>query len=343
MNGRHPAGGTPSAARRIPRGLLVLIVLLPVLAACGGTARPSPPTKQISPVPAARYPRPEYLADTAWLAGRLNDPAVRVVDLSPLADYRNGHIPGAVHVWWQDLIEVNNNTYGMLVDPASRRRVIGEAGIGPATTVVAYDNAGGRYAAYFLWVLAYTDYGQGRLLNGGLDTWRIEGRPVTRAVPTVAPVTLAERPTNESVLLYSGEDLLPRLNQPGLAIVDARSALEGRETWGGRLRLGRIPGARPIPWERNLGQKGTEVLRDPIELPIVYGNQGLKPDQEIVVYALTGVEAAQTFWTMRVLGYTNVKLYDGSWAEWGAAVAGTPYRIEPLAVGSGPPDAVARR
>lgn len=343
MKGYQP----PRARRALFRSgipvILAALLLLPFLVACGGQARPTPRTKQIKPVPAARYPRPEYLADTAWLADRLNDPAVRIVDLSPLADYRRGHIPGAVHVWWQDLIEVNNNTYGMLVDPASRRRVLGAAGIGPSTTVVAYDNAGGRYAAYFLWVLAYADYGQGRLLNGGLDTWRQEGRPVTRDVPSVAPMSLAERPANENILLFSGEDLLPRLNQPGLAIIDARSAAEGRVTWGGRLRVGRIPGARPVPWERNLGQKGTEVLRDPVELPLVYSTQALQLDQEIIVYALTGVEAALTFWTMRILGYTNVKLYDGSWAEWGAVVAGTPYRIEPLAVGKGPPDTVARR
>lgn len=317
--------------------LALLVLLAPLLVACGGGSRPQAPTIQVKPVPADRYPRPEYLADTAWLADHLNDPAVRVVDLSTLANYRRGHIPGAVHVWWQDLTELHNDTYGMLVDPASRKRVIGNAGIAPGMTVVAYDDAGGRYAAYFLWVLTYTNYATGRLLNGGLAAWRNEGRPVTGAIPTVKPVILADQPTNESVLLYGGKELLTRLDEGNLAIVDARSAREGEETWNGKLRVGRIPNARAIPWERNLGQKGTAVLRDPGELPGVYANQGLKPEQEVIVYGLTGVDAAQTFWTLRVLGYQKVRLYDGSWAEWGAVRPGTPFKIEPLAVGDAPP------
>ncbi len=332
QQGHRPANGKTASGLRVVAWLGTLALLVSLLAGCAGQGRAQPPTIQVRPTPADQYPRPELLADTAWLAARLDDPTVRVVDLSPLADYRAGHIPGAVHVWWQDLTEVNNFTYGMLVDPASRRRVIGAAGIAPGMTVVAYDNAGGRYATYFLWVLTYTDIAPGRLLNGGLDTWRREGRPVTRRIPEVAPVALAERPTNEAVL-HNGKDLLARLGERDLAVVDARNAEEGRETWGGRLRVGRIPGSHPIPWDRNLGQKGTAVVRDPVELPVVYSRFGLRKDQEIIVYALTGVEAAQTFWTLRVLGYERVKIYNGSWAEWGAVVPGTPYPIEPLAVG----------
>lgn len=328
---RRPIG----PLERLGLALAVLLCLAPLLAACGGQARPAAPRIQVKPVPAARYPRPELLADSAWLAERLNDPNVRVVDLSPLADYRRGHIPGAVHLWWQDLTEVNNVTYGMLVDSASRKRVLSQAGIAPGKTVVAYDNAGGRYAAYFLWTLLYSGYGEGRLLNGGMGTWRAEGRPITRTVPAVTPAALADRPTDETVL-YNGEDLLSRLNDRNLAIVDARTVTEARQTWGGRLRLGRIPNARPVPWDRNLGQKDTAVVREPDELRKVYADHSLRLEQEIVIYALTGVDAAQTFWTMRLLGYQQVKIYNGAWAEWGAAVPGTPYRIEPLAVGASP-------
>lgn len=313
------------------------LVMLLLLVGCGGGQPPPAPTITVKPVPAERYPRPELLADPSWLAERLNDPYLRVVDLSPLADYRRGHIPGAVHLWWQDLIELQNPTYGMLIDPEGRKRVLGAAGIEAGMTVVAYDNAGGRYAARLLWLLVYTDYAAGRLLNGGLAAWRAEGHPVTRAAPKVTPTTLADRPTNEAVL-HNGQDLLARLGEPGLAIVDARTAAERREQWNGRLRgPGRIPGARPIPWDRNLGQKGTAIVRDPVELPVVYEGQGLRRDQEIVVYGVTGVDAAHTFWILRVLGYEGVKLYDGSWAEWGANRPGTPYPIEPLAVGARPP------
>jgi thiosulfate/3-mercaptopyruvate sulfurtransferase len=336
---------TGTGPGRALTALAVLVVLAPLLAGCGGDRSPRLPTLMVTPTPADRYPRPELLADTAWLAERTADPDVRLVDLSPLVDYERGHIPGAVHVWWQDLVEVYNGTYGMLVAPAGRKAVLGRAGITPEMTVVAYDNQGGRYAARFLWVLAYTGYGKGRLLNGGIGVWRAEGRPTTRERPRIARTALEDRPTDESVL-YNGEDLLARLGDRSLGIVDARTFAEGGETWNGRLREGRIPGARGVPWVRNLGQLGTAIVRDPEELPKVYETQELRKDQEIIVYGLTGADAAHTFWIMRVLGYERVRLYDGSWAEWGAARAGTPFPIEPLAVGAAPADpgpAAARR
>lgn len=318
--------------------LTAFLLLLPLLAACGQTR--AEPTTTLKPRPSSEYPRPEYLADSAWLAERLNDPFTRIVDLSPLADYERGHLPGAVHVWWQDLIEVNNNTYGMLVDPAGRKRVFERAGIDNTITVVAYDNAGGRYAARFLWALLYADYAAGRLLNGGLASWQAEGRPVTRDVPTVEPTRLPDIPPNETILT-NGEDILTGLGQNTLAVIDTRTLAEGRETWDGQLRFGRIPGARSIPWDRNLIQKNTAIVRDPAELARVYESQALARDQPIVVYGLIGADGAHTFWTLRILGYTNVRLYDGAWAEWGANRPGTPYQVEPLAVGNDPGPVVA--
>jgi thiosulfate/3-mercaptopyruvate sulfurtransferase len=312
----------------------IAIILLPLLVACSGG--PTAPTNMVQPIPADQYPRPELLADTGWLVARLGDRNIRIVDLSPLADYERGHIPGAVHVWWQDLVEIHNPTYGMLVDPAGRKRVLERAGIEYQMSVVAYDNAGGRYAARFLWVLAYTNYASGRLLNGGYAQWQVEGRPTTRDVPQLAPSRLPDNvPTNEDTL-YNGEDLLARLGQQGLAVVDTRTDVEGAETWGGRLRFGRIPGARSIPWNRNLAQKNTAIVREPPDLLRVYESQDLKRDQEIIVYGLTGVDAAHTFWMLRVLGFNRAKLYDGAWAEWGAERNAAMYPVEPLAVGDDP-------
>ena len=321
----------PRSALIIPA---ILALLLPLLVACSNG--PTAPTITVTPIPADQYPRPELLADTGWLAERLADRNVRVVDLSPLADYERGHIPGAVHVWWQDLVEINNLTYGMLADPARRKRVLEQAGIEYQMSVVAYDNAGGRYAARFLWVLEYTNYASGRLLNGGYAQWRAEGRATTRDVPNWGESRLPDNvPTNEGAL-YNGEDLLGRLGQQGFAVIDTRTLSEGQATWGGQLRFGRIPGARSIPWDRNLAQKGTAIVREPPDLLRVYESQELNRDQEIIVYGLTGVDSAHTFWMLRVLGFDKAKLYDGAWAEWGASRNAGQYPVEPLAVGDAP-------
>ena len=318
-------------ARVVP---MLLALLLPLLVACSN--QPTAPTNTVQPIPADQYPHPERLADTGWLAERLTDPFIRIVDLSPLADYEQGHIPGAVHVWWQDLVETNNPTYGMLIDPAGRRRVLERAGIGYQTTVVAYDNAGGRYAARFLWVLEYTNYAAGRLLNGGFAQWQAERRPQTRDVPQIAASRLPDNVPPNAAVLYNGEDLLTHLGQQGFAVIDTRTVNEGRETWGDRLRFGRIPGARSIPWDRNLAQKGTAIVREPADLLRVYESQDLKRDQEIIVYGLIGPDAAHTFWMLRVLGFDKAKLYDGAWAEWGAARNEARFPVEPLAVGEVP-------
>jgi thiosulfate/3-mercaptopyruvate sulfurtransferase len=323
-----------SGQRRLAVGVALLALLLPLLVAC--SSEPTAPTNTVKPIPADQYPHPELLADTGWLAERLSDRNIRIVDLSPLEDYEKGHIPGAVHVWWQDLMEVNNLTYGMLVDPAGRKRVLERAGIEYQTSVVAYDNDGGRYAARFLWVLTYTNYASGRLLNGGYAQWQAEGRPTTQDVPQITPSQLPDNvPTNENAL-YNGNDLVSRLGQQGLAVVDTRTAAEGQETWDGRLRFGRIPGARSIPWDRNLGQKNTAIVREPPDLLRVYESQELSHDQEIIVYGLTGVDAAHTYWMLRVLGFDKVRLYDGAWAEWGAERNAATFPVEPLAVGDDP-------
>ncbi len=328
----HPAGRRRATARSLLT-LTIAALLLPLLAACGPAT--NTPITTVKPTGADSYPQPQYLADTSWLDDRLGDRFIRIVDLSPLEDYERGHLPGAIHVWWQDLIEVNNGTYGMLVDPAGRKRVFEAAGIEEGMTVVAYDNVGGRYAARFLWALLYTDYAAGRLLNGGYATWQAEGRPTTRDVPSIAPSRLPDRAPKEGYLI-NGEDLLRDLGRQGFAVVDTRTLAEGKETWSGGLRFGRIPGARSIPWDRNLAQKNTAIVRDPAELERVYSGQALSRDQQIAVYGLTGGDAAHTFWMLRVLGYTNVRLYDGSWAEWGANTPNTPYIVEPLAVGDAP-------
>ncbi len=126
-----------------------------------------------------QYPDTSTLASVDWLAERIDDPNLRLLDCSSLDRYRDGHLPGATHVWWQDTIEVNNNTYGMLTGAPTRADIVRETGITPESMVVCYDDRGGQYAARIAWMLHVQSFFNVRLLDGGSQGWQSAGHGLT--------------------------------------------------------------------------------------------------------------------------------------------------------------------
>lgn len=273
------------------------------------------------------YAQPSALVSTDWVAEHLNDPHVRIIESNedPLL-YPSGHIPGAVQVdWTRDLNDPLRRDY---FDRPGFEALMSRSGIVPDTQVVFYGDKNNWWASYAFWVFQLFGHTNAQVMDGGRAKWEKEGRPLTREVPRYKPTHYSARERDDSRIRAFRDQVLTHVEARG-PLVDVRSPAEysGEKLHmpeypqEGALRGGHIPGAKSVPWARAVNpDDGT--FKPASELRAIYEDeQGLRPEQDIIAYCRIGERSSHTWFVLTyLLGYPQVRNYDGSWTEWGNLV-----------------------
>ena len=280
----------------------------------------------MSAIEARGYSQPDKLVSTEWVAGNLNNPNVRVVESNedPLL-YPSGHIPGAVEVdWVKDLNDPLRRDY---LDKAGFEALASRIGITPDTTVVFYGDKNNWWATYALWVFELFGHKNAKIMDGGRLKWTNEGRELTREKPTIEPTSYSAPERDDSIVRAFRQQVLEHVEANG-QLVDVRSPAEftGEKLHmegypqEGAIRGGHIPGAKNIPWSRAANEDGT--FKDAEGLRAIYQEeQSLDPSQPTISYCRIGERSSHTWFVLQyLLGFPNVRNYDGSWTEWGNSV-----------------------
>ncbi len=274
----------------------------------------------------AEYAHPEVLVDTAWVAEHLNDPNVRIVESNEdILLYDQGHIPGAIKIDW--VADLNDQVVRDYLDREHFEQLLSAKGISNDTTVVFYGDKNNWWATYALWVFKLYGHKDARIMNGGRAKWIAEGHDLTKEVPSYAPTSYKAPERDDSTIRAFRDEVREHIKKSGVALVDVRSAQEysGERTHmaeypqEGTLRGGHIPTAVSIPWAKAVKEDST--FKSPEDLQELYGSQGVTPDKDVVAYCRIGERSSHTWFVLTyLLGYPQVRNYDGSWTEWGNGV-----------------------
>jgi len=290
----------------LSKRIIFVILVVVILVSVGGYYYSRYQNRELE-----QYANPQLLVDSDWVLTHSADPYVRVVDVRSPDDYVKGHIKDAVNLKFESLrVAVDGITNVAPMDAI--QSTFGNLGLTPEFTVVICDKGDNLDAALVFWTLEYYGHKDARILNGGWSRWVDNGNPVTTEVPTFDKTIYKAKIQPE--LLATAQYILENLQNRKVVLVDARSPSEYDGTDVRAKRGGHIPGAVNIEWRRNLNPDGT--FKSASELSKMYDQLGVTKDKEVITYCQTGHRAANTYFTLRLLGYTT-RMYDGSWEEWG--------------------------
>jgi thiosulfate/3-mercaptopyruvate sulfurtransferase len=272
----------------------------------------------------AGYTNPDALVETDWLEAHLNDENVRVIEVDEdTSAYEKGHVSGAVGWNWNS--DLHTKVGRDYVSRAELSELLSRAGIGDDTTVVLYGGNNNWFAAYAYWILKLRGFDNVKLVNGGRKKWELESRELTQDVPSYQPTGITLTAPERDEIRALRDQVLSKLADA--TFVDVRSPEEFR---GEKLAPdhlpqeqaqvpGHIPGAANVPWAKAANEDGTFKSAD--ALRALYEGEGVTDDREIIAYCRIGERSSHTWFALtELLGYRNVKNYDGSWTEYGSLV-----------------------
>ena len=273
----------------------------------------------------ADYAHPESLVSTDWVAEHGSDANVRLVEVDvDTSAYDSGHIAGAVGWNWQSQLQTTLSRD--LVSKEGMEGLLGSAGIDSTTTVILYGDNNNWFAAWALWQLRMYGHQDVRLMNGGRVKWAAENRPLTTEVPSYSATPYRASAPDMSIRALR-DQVLGAVNAGNASLVDVRAPAEfngellapANLPQEGAQRGGHIPGAANIPWGQAVNEDGTFKSAD--DLRALYGGKGIDGSKETIAYCRIGERSSHTWFVLtQLLGYQNVRNYDGSWTEWGSIV-----------------------
>jgi thiosulfate/3-mercaptopyruvate sulfurtransferase len=274
---------------------------------------------------AKTYAHPDALVETDWVVTHSKDANVRLVEVDvDTAAYDQGHIEGAVGWNWQT--QLQDQVKRTLASKAQFEALCSQAGITPETSVILYGDNNNWFAAWALWQFKYYGHKDVKLMNGGRKKWLLENRPLSTQAPAVTPTTYKAKEPDNTIRAFRDQVMavLPQIDKNNL--VDVRSVDE----FTGKViappgmsetaqRGGHIPGAQNIPWAQAAKEDGS--FKSFEELQQLYQGKGITPDKPTIAYCRIGERSSHTWFVLKyLLGYNNVRNYDGSWTEWGNLV-----------------------
>jgi thiosulfate/3-mercaptopyruvate sulfurtransferase len=269
------------------------------------------------------YSNPNVLVDTQWVEDHLNDSNVRIaeVDYDPKANYNLGHIPNSILFDWKR--DINDPLTRNILSRDDCSTLLQKAGINDSTTLILYGDFNNWFAAFAFWVFEYYGMKNTKIMNGGRKKWLEEDRPISKEIPSFPMGNFKPTAPNPALRAFLSQ-VRESLELDKTKRIDVRSPQEftGEITAPAEYptehaqRGGHIPGAVNIPWAKAVNDDGTFKSAD--ELTKLYQTVGITPDKEIITYCRIGERSSHTWFVLKhLLGYPDVKNYDGSWTEWG--------------------------